>query len=80
MTSVIDSDIEPLIDNCSHFTLSQHRRAVLLGESGIVVSFSRTFSYPFHNNLTITFEDENGASVDFPAGAGRRQRRGRRRG
>ena len=61
-----------LIDNCSHFILSQHRRAVLLGESGVVVSFSRTFSYPFHNNLTITFEDENGASVDFHAWCARR--------
>ena len=33
--------IEPLIDNCSHFTLSQNRRAVLLRESGIVVARGR---------------------------------------
>ena len=59
--------IEPLIDNCSHFTLSQNRRAVLLGGSGIVVYFSRTTDCPFFRNLTITFEDENGQKVDFHA-------------
>ena len=74
MTRLIDSDIEPLIDNCSHFTLSQHRRVVLLGESGIVVSFSSTTRHCgfFFSTLTITFEDENGASVDFHAWCARR--------
>ena len=67
--------IEPLIDNCSHFELNLHRRAVsavLLRESGIVVSFSRTAHCTFFSNLTITFEDENGASVDFHAWCARR--------
>ena len=67
--------IEPLIDNCSHFELNLHRRAVsavLLGQSGIVVSFSSTLHCPFSSNLTITFEDENGASVDFHAWCARR--------
>ena len=34
--------METLIDNCGHFRLSLHPGAVLLGESGIVVSFSGT--------------------------------------
>ena len=70
MTRVIES----LIDNCSNFTLSQNRRAVLLGESGIVVSFSSTTRHCgfFFSTLTITFEDENGASVDFHAWCARR--------
>ena len=64
--------IEPLIDNCSHFELNLNRpRAVLLGESGIVVYFSNTHGF-FFRNLTITFEDENGASVDFHAWCARR--------
>ena len=63
MTRVIES----LIDNCSHFELNQNQKAVLLGGCGIVVYFSRTVAYPSLRDLTITFEDENGASVHFHA-------------
>jgi len=61
--------METLIDNCSDFTLSQNRRAVLLGESGIVVSFRLVERYkqqaPSSGHLIIEFEDENGERVDF---------------
>jgi len=62
--------METLIDNCGHFTIWLDEGPVLLGESGIVVSFSRTAytklkKRPITGHLTIRFEDKNGASVDF---------------
>ena len=68
--SQIYLDMETLIDNCGHFTIWLDEGPVLLGESGIVVSFSRTAytklkKRPITGHLTIRFEDKNGASVDF---------------
>ena len=69
--------MKTLIDNRRDFTIWLDEGPVLLGESGIVVSFSRTggagiyktkktrFTGPETGHLTIRFEDENGASVDF---------------
>ena len=53
-----------LIENCDKFTLWGGR--VLLGASGIVVQLSSS-GRPHISYLTIEFEDENGAKVDFHA-------------
>ena len=61
-----------LTENCDKFTC--HGGSVLLGESGIVVSCLPSLisrGYP-SKTLTIEFEDENGASVDFHAWCARR--------
>ena len=59
-----------LTENCDKFTLSYGGR-VLLGASGIVVDLStltpHNREYRHEKTLTIEFEDENGASVDFHA-------------
>ena len=64
--------MKTLIDNRRDFTIWLDEGPVLLGESGIVVSFSRTAytklkKRPITGHLTIRFEDKNGASVDFHA-------------
>ena len=63
--------METLIDNCGHFRLFLHPGAVLLGESGIVVSFRLVERYkqqaPSSGHVIIEFEDENGEKVDFHA-------------
>ena len=57
-----------LTENCDKFTLSWGGTGtVLLGESGIVVSFKPFLGWNFSGSLTIEFEDANGASVDFHA-------------
>ena len=53
--------METLIDNCGHFRLFLHPGAVLLGESGIVVSFRLVERYkqqaPSSGHVIIEFED-----------------------
>ena len=57
-----------LTENCDKFTLSWGGTGtVLLGESGIVVSFKPFFGWNFSGSLTIEFEDANGHKVDFHA-------------
>ena len=57
-----------LTANCDKFTLSWGGTGtVLLGESGIVVSFKPFLGWNFSGSLTIEFEDENGQKVDFHA-------------
>ena len=57
-----------LTENCDKFTLSWGGTGtVLLGESGIVVSFKPFLGWNFSGSLTIEFEDENGQKVDFHA-------------
>ena len=57
-----------LTENCDKFTLSWGGTGtVLLGESGIVVSFKPFLGWNFSGSLTIEFEDENGHKVDFHA-------------
>ena len=57
-----------LTENCDKFTLSWGGTGtVLLGESGIVVSFKPFLGWNFSGSLTIEFEDENGERVDFHA-------------
>ena len=57
-----------LTENCDNFTLSWGGTGtVLLGESGIVVSFKPFLGWNFSGSLTIEFEDENGQKVDFHA-------------
>ena len=54
--------------NCDKFTLSWGGTGtVLLGESGIVVSFKPFLGWNFSGSLTIEFEDENGVRIDFHA-------------
>ena len=57
-----------LTENCDKFTLSWGGTGtVLLGESGIVVSFKPFLGWNFSGSLTIEFEDANGQKVDFHA-------------
>ena len=63
---VTSSKMTSLTENCDKFTLS-YDRSVLLGESGIVVSFKPFLGWNFSGSLTIEFEDENGERVDFHA-------------